>query len=55
VVRTKTLEELWSALDGSEKESAHLGTGERERIVAILRETVKDLPKCWEGEFRKER
>jgi len=54
VVRRKTLEELWGALNGNEKEFAHLGARERERIVAILRETVKDLPKCWEGEVRKE-
>lgn len=47
IVRAQTLEELWRALQSEDKEFAHLGSGERKRIVSIVRETVKGLPECW--------
>lgn len=50
VVRTKTLEELWRALNSEEEDFAHLGSGERKRIIAIVRGTVKGLPDCWTTE-----
>lgn len=47
VVRDAALVELWNALTGDAKEYAHLSTKERQRIIAIVRETVVDLPDCW--------
>jgi hypothetical protein len=49
VVRTRALEKLWSALTGRDEEFAHLGDGEKVRIVSIVRATVKGLPVCWKG------
>lgn len=47
-VRDATLVRIWEALHGEEEDFAHIEQSERDRIVAIVRETVADLPVCWE-------
>lgn len=49
VMKAEFYQQLHAALAGKSEAAAHLGEKERQRIIAIVRETKGDLPAYWRG------